>query len=777
MNAINVRSEIGPLKKVLLHRPGNELLNLTPDSLSRLLFDDIPFLPEAQREHDEFATRLKENGIEVVYLEDLMADVLNLNGDVEDKFIRQFIYEAGITTPKYKTLVFDYLKSFNNKKELVLKTMEGIKLEEISRAKRDVEKSLVDLVSEESDFLADPMPNLYFTRDPFASAGNGVILNRMYSVTRNRETIYAEYIFNYHPDFKGKLDKYYDRYLPYHIEGGDVLNLNSHTLAVGISQRTESAAIDELAKNCFKDPNCKIDTILAFNIPVSRAFMHLDTVFTQIDYDKFTYHPGIMDTLQVFEITEGDIPDSDEDLNVVEVNGSLEEILEKYLGRKITLIPCAGGEKISAEREQWNDGTNTLCIAPGVVVVYDRNNITNNILREHGLKVIEVSSAELSRGRGGPRCMSMPLVREDIDEDTINEEVRKDEAIPSIKLEDFIRVENVSKPDLRGRNFLTLLDYTPEEIRYLLDLSKELKDKKRNGVEHRYLSGKNIVLLFEKTSTRTRCAFEVAGLDLGMGVTYLDPGASQMGKKESISDTAKVLGRMYDGIEYRGYDQAIVEELANNAGVPVWNGLTTEFHPTQMLADVMTVEENFGHLKGIKLVFMGDARNNVANSLMVVCAKMGMHFVACGPKNLWPDEDLVIKCKNIAIENGGSIEMNDNVMEATRDADVIYTDVWVSMGEPDDVWNERITLLKPYQVNMDVMNNARPDAIFLHCLPSFHDLNTTIGKDIYNKFGLKEMEVTDEVFNSSKSKVFDEAENRLHTIKAVVYATMRSDNE
>ena len=777
MNAINVRSEIGPLKKVLLHRPGNELLNLTPDSLSRLLFDDIPFLPEAQREHDEFATRLKENGIEVVYLEDLMADVLNLNGDVEDKFIRQFIYEAGITTPKYKTLVFDYLKSFNNKKELVLKTMEGIKLEEISRAKRDVEKSLVDLVSEESDFLADPMPNLYFTRDPFASAGNGVILNRMYSVTRNRETIYAEYIFNYHPDFKGKLDKYYDRYLPYHIEGGDVLNLNSHTLAVGISQRTESAAIDELAKNCFKDPNCKIDTILAFNIPVSRAFMHLDTVFTQIDYDKFTYHPGIMDTLQVFEITEGDIPDSDEDLNVVEVNGSLEEILEKYLGRKITLIPCAGGEKISAEREQWNDGTNTLCIAPGVVVVYDRNNITNNILREHGLKVIEVSSAELSRGRGGPRCMSMPLVREDIDEDTINEEVRKDEAIPSIKLEDFIKVENVSKPDLRGRNFLTLLDYTPEEIRYLLDLSKELKDKKRNGVEHRYLSGKNIVLLFEKTSTRTRCAFEVAGLDLGMGVTYLDPGASQMGKKESISDTAKVLGRMYDGIEYRGYDQAIVEELANNAGVPVWNGLTTEFHPTQMLADVMTVEENFGHLKGIKLVFMGDARNNVANSLMVVCAKMGMHFVACGPKNLWPDEDLVIKCKNIATENGGSIEMNDNVMEATRDADVIYTDVWVSMGEPDDVWNERISLLKPYQVNMDVMNNARPDAIFLHCLPSFHDLNTTIGKDIYNKFGLKEMEVTDEVFNSSKSKVFDEAENRLHTIKAVVYATMRSDNE
>lgn len=334
--------------------------------------------------------------------------------------------------------------------------------------------------------------------------------------------------------------------------------------------------------------------------------------------------------------------------------------------------------------------------------------------------------------------------------------------------------DNVNKEiDLRGRNFLTLLDYSKEEIWYLLDLAKDLKDKKKNGIPHRYLEGKNIVLLFEKTSTRTRCAFEVAGLDLGMGVTYLDPGSSQMGKKESISDTAKVLGRMYDGIEYRGYAQEIVRELASSAGVPVWNGLTTEFHPTQMLADVMTVLENFGHLEGIKLVFMGDARNNVANSLMVVCAKLGMHFVACAPRDLWPSDELISKCKEIAKESGGSIVMSEDAMEATSNADVIYTDVWVSMGEEDSVWNERIKLLSPYQVNMDVMNNANSNAIFLHCLPSFHDLNTTIGKDIYEKFGLKEMEVTDEVFNSSKSKVFDEAENRLHTIKAVVYATMR----
>lgn len=410
MNAINVKSEIGPLKKVLLHRPGNELLNLTPDSLQRLLFDDIPFLPEAQREHDEFAHILKANGVEVVYLEDLMADVLNISEEILDKFIRQFIYEAGIRTPKYKTLVFEYLKSFKDKKELVLKTMAGISIGEISRAKREVEKSLVDFVSEESEFLADPIPNLYFTRDPFASAGNGAILNKMYSVTRNRETIYAEYIFEYHPDFAGKVNKLYDRYLPYHIEGGDVLNINNHILAVGISQRTEAAAIDELAKNCFKNPDCNIDTILAFKIPESRAFMHLDTVFTQIDYDKFSFHPGIMDTLQVFEITEG----VNNEINVKEIKDSLQNILERYLNKPVTLIPCGAGDKIISEREQWNDGSNTLCIAPGVVVVYDRNNVTNEVLRRAGIKVLEIEGSELSRGRGGPRCMSMPLYREDI---------------------------------------------------------------------------------------------------------------------------------------------------------------------------------------------------------------------------------------------------------------------------------------------------------------------------------------------------------------------------
>lgn len=327
--------------------------------------------------------------------------------------------------------------------------------------------------------------------------------------------------------------------------------------------------------------------------------------------------------------------------------------------------------------------------------------------------------------------------------------------------------------NLRGRSFLKLLDFTSDEIRYLIDLSKQFKHLKLTRTPHRYLEGKNIVLLFEKTSTRTRCSFEVAGMDLGMGVTYLDPGSSQMGKKESISDTAKVLGRMYDGIEYRGFSQELVELLAKDAGVPVWNGLTDLFHPTQMIADLLTIEENFGHLKGLNFTFMGDARNNMGNSLMVACAKMGINFTSCAPKELWPTEDLQETCRALAKENGCTIKLTEDVKEGCTGADVIYTDIWVSMGEPDSVWEKRINLLKKYQVNKEVMAMAKPTAIFMHCLPSFHDLNTTIGQDIYKKFGLPEMEVSDEVFLSKQSKVFDEAENRMHTIKAVMYATLQ----
>lgn len=321
-------------------------------------------------------------------------------------------------------------------------------------------------------------------------------------------------------------------------------------------------------------------------------------------------------------------------------------------------------------------------------------------------------------------------------------------------------------------HFLKLLDFTPAEIRRFLDTAADLKAKKKAGVSHRYLEGRNVALIFEKTSTRTRCAFEVAAQDLGMGSTYLGPTGSQIGVKESIADTARVLGRMYDGIEYRGFSQELVEELAKYAGVPVWNGLTDQFHPTQMLADLLTIEEKFGTLKGLRFTYMGDARNNMGNSLMIACAKMGLHFTACAPEALFPARELVETAKGIAAESGGSVTLTEDVKAGTRDADVIYTDIWVSMGEPDAVWEERIRLLRPYQVNAGVMANAKESAIFMHCLPSFHDTRTTIGADIAKKFGIPEMEVTNEVFESARSVVFDEAENRMHTIKAVIYATL-----
>lgn len=329
--------------------------------------------------------------------------------------------------------------------------------------------------------------------------------------------------------------------------------------------------------------------------------------------------------------------------------------------------------------------------------------------------------------------------------------------------------------NLKGRNFLKLLDFSTEEILYMIQLAAELKEKKKKGIPHDTLKGKNVALIFEKTSTRTRCSFEVAAYDLGMHATFLDPSASQIGKKESIADTARVLGRMYDGIEYRGFGQNIVEELAKYAGVPVWNGLTNEYHPTQMLADLLTIREHLGRVEGVKLVYMGDARYNMGNSLMILCAKMGMHFVACAPKKYFPNDALVEECRGFAEKSGGTITLTEDVMEGTKGADVIYTDVWVSMGEPEEVWEERIKELTPYKVTMDVMRNAGEQAIFLHCLPAFHDLQTDIGKEMGEKFGIEDMEVTDEVFESKQSVVFDEAENRMHTIKAVMAATLGAE--
>ena len=405
MKGICVQSEIGPLKKVLLHRPGRELLKLTPKRLGELLFDDIPYLKDAQREHDAFAAILRENGVEVVYLEDLMSEVLAAHTELVRPFLYQWLAEGNIKTGKWRDRLCDYLLENYSGKALVEKTMEGIALKEMGGASAC---SLQDLIAPADDVIVDPMPNLYFTRDPFASVGRGVFVNRMRFPTRRRETIYADYILNYHPDFAGRVTRYSERdgFAP--LEGGDLLNLTADTIAIGISERSSPDGIEAAARRLFADPTAEIRTVLAFSIPVARAFMHLDTVLTQLDRDKYLVHPAILGPLTVYEIRPGA-----EDLRIEHVDAPLARILEKYTHtEKVELIPCGGEDMIASAREQWNDGSNTLALAPGRVVVYERNDVTNAILRERGIYVIEMPSAELSRGRGGPRCMSMPLIRE-----------------------------------------------------------------------------------------------------------------------------------------------------------------------------------------------------------------------------------------------------------------------------------------------------------------------------------------------------------------------------
>lgn len=408
MKIINVNSEIGKLKKVLLHRPGKEIENLTPQLMSRLLFDDIPWLEEAQKEHDAFADLLRSKGIEVVYLEDLMAEVLK-EDKIKKIFIEQYIKESGVTSETLTSHLFDYLYSIKDQKELVLKTMSGIRKEEVPNWKK---RTLIDYI-DEYPFVCDPMPNLYFTRDPFASIGNGLSLNNMFTETRKRETIYAEYIFNYHDEYRDGVNKYYDRYNPLYIEGGDILVLNKKILAVGVSQRTHPSAIEKLAKNLFKANDNEYEIVLAFHLPKTRAYMHLDTVFTQVDHDKFTIHSDIDREYTVYEITR----DNERlgKLKVKPIHGNIKSILSKYLETDVKLIMCGGGDPIVSPREQWNDGANTLAIAPGEVIVYSRNYVTNQILKDNGITVHTIPSSELSRGRGGPRCMSMPLYREDIE--------------------------------------------------------------------------------------------------------------------------------------------------------------------------------------------------------------------------------------------------------------------------------------------------------------------------------------------------------------------------
>ena len=779
---IYITSEIGRLRTVLLHRPGEELENLTPETLHDLLFDDIPHLKVAQEEHDRFANVLRERGIEVLYLDELAAESL-ADDAVRRKFVDEMLAASKQGERRVTRALAEYLLGMEPR-QMVRKLMAGVRKDEINLPAEHSEQ-LHDMVEQDHyPFYLDPMPNLYFTRDPAAAIGRGLTINRMHWPARRRESLFMRYIIDHHPRFAGKnIPVWYNRDEKFSMEGGDELILNRTTMAIGISERTTPEAIETMAANLFAGSEFK--KIIALQIPKSHAFMHLDTVFTMIDYDKFTIHPEIRDAeghlnLFILEKVEG------QKYPKITRENDLEHALRVALSLpKITLIECGGGDEIAAAREQWNDGSNTLAIAPGVVVTYDRNYVTNQKLRDAGVEVIEISGSELGRGRGGPRCMSMPLVREELKrriEVNDNRGVSVPVAsVPSMVAPRFIeKTEPNTVPsgkwvlsrELRGRSFLTLKDFTPSEIRLMLDTAHELKRQKKNGQAHRLHEGKQVALLFEKTSTRTRCAFTVAANDLGVAPEFLGKDDIQLGKKESVEDTAKVLGRMFDGIEFRGFKHSTVEGLAEFANVPVWNGLTDTFHPTQILADFMTIEEHVGKLKGAKLVFVGDGRNNMANSLLIGSAKMGVDFRILAPRELHPAGEILETARAIAAETGAKIMVTDNHGEALAGADAIYTDVWASMGE-EDQFAERIALLKPYQVNRAMLEQTRNlNVKFLHCLPSFHDTNTMIGQQIHDQYGLDCMEVTDEVFRSKHSVVFDEAENRMHTIKAVMALTL-----
>lgn len=779
---IYITSEIGRLRTVLLHRPGEELENLTPETLHDLLFDDIPHLKVAQEEHDRFANVLRERGIEVLYLDELAAESL-ADDAVRRRFVDEMLAASKQGERRVTRALAEYLLGMEPR-QMVRKLMAGVRKDEINLPAEHSEQ-LHDMVEQDHyPFYLDPMPNLYFTRDPAAAIGRGLTINRMHWPARRRESLFMRYIIDHHPRFAGKnIPVWYNRDEKFSMEGGDELILNRTTMAIGISERTTPEAIETMAANLFAGSEFK--KIIALQIPKSHAFMHLDTVFTMIDYDKFTIHPEIRDAeghlnLFILEKVEG------QKYPKITRENDLEHALRVALSLpKITLIECGGGDEIAAAREQWNDGSNTLAIAPGVVVTYDRNYVTNQKLRDAGVEVIEISGSELGRGRGGPRCMSMPLVREELkrrievnDNRGVNVPVAN---MPSAVAPRFIeKAEPNTVPsgkwalsrELRGRSFLTLKDFTPSEIRLMLDTAHELKRQKKNGQAHRLHEGKQVALLFEKTSTRTRCAFTVAANDLGVAPEFLGKDDIQLGKKESVEDTAKVLGRMFDGIEFRGFKHSTVEGLAEFANVPVWNGLTDAFHPTQILADFMTIEEHVGKLKGAKLVFVGDGRNNMANSLLIGSAKMGVDFRILAPRELHPVGEILETARAIAAETGAKIMVTDNHGEALAGADAIYTDVWASMGE-EDQFAERIALLKPYQVNRAMLEQTRNlNVKFLHCLPSFHDTNTIIGRQIHDQYGLDCMEVTDEVFRSKHSVVFDEAENRMHTIKAVMALTL-----